>query len=190
MPLLIVGVCLHCFHIVDFHKTFPKLFHKPNQSLRGKKQIRGLQPKPQRRDSPWSYSEINSITWLPCSFSPLDPLEEGFVLGSSPPPAWTQVPWHCVWHQGSDTVSASITLCNSPQSSSPQSKLLCFLKKEKKKKDILSGHFVKMYHSPDQLTVRVLCIYSTAQFFFFFFFYFFKTRFCLVWNMEKSLLQI
>lgn len=64
-------------------------------------------------------------------------------------------PWHGLWHQGAETVSAS-----SPPSltlpSSARSNWLCFLKKKKR-------HFVTNYRSLDQLTVRVLCICSTAQ---------------------------
>lgn len=37
------------------------------------------------------------------------------------------------------------------------------MKKNKQQKDILSGLFVRMYHSPNPSTLRVLCIRSTAQ---------------------------
>lgn len=76
-------------------------------------------------------------------FPPLAPLEEGFVLGSSPPPAWTQPPWHGLWHQGADTVSASLTLCTATLFNSHLlDQICCFFPKKRKKKDILSRHLV------------------------------------------------
>lgn len=80
----------------------------------------------------------------------------GLVLGSSPFPAWTCIPLHGLWHQGADTVSASLTLCDSNPQLLERTRFV-FLK------TFLSGHFASMYHGPDQLTVRVLCICTSAQ---------------------------
>lgn len=85
-PLLTVGVS-SLFHIVDVRTRFSEPFHTPNPSLRkgGKKE----QPK---------LPELSLLQAIPEYFTPkhpkekkkytlcLDLLEEGLVLGSSPPP--------------------------------------------------------------------------------------------------------
>lgn len=78
--------------------------------------------------------------------SPLDPPEEGFVLGSSPPPAWTQVP--LAWPFGiREQILLALHFTHPPRLFSTlncliKSALFSLKKKKEEKKDILSGHFV------------------------------------------------
>lgn len=122
---------LHCFHIVDFPQDISKAFFP--------------QTKPEfeeeKETTKTFFLEVipKRITVTLILLTP----EEGFVPGSSPAPAWTQLPWHCVWHQGSDTVIASLALCDSPNPgpSSACSNLLFFL-------ETFCEDTLAMYHSP------------------------------------------
>lgn len=103
-------------------------------------------------------------------------------LGISPRLAWTPtLPRHGLRQQGADAVSALLhpNPCLLPQSASLNT--------------FLSGHFISTSIAVQILvTVMVLCICTSAQCKFVntFVLYFFKKRFCLVWNVEMSLLQI
>ena len=108
-----LSVCVFIVHIVDFHTPFLKAFPQTKPRVcEGKRK----QPK-----SPtWSEASLKRFLKdepsypstqrkkAPSSFSPPAPLEEGLVPGSSPS-SWTWLPRHGLWHQGADTVRASLT---------------------------------------------------------------------------------
>ena len=174
MPLLIVGVCFHRFHIVDFStQHFQSFFPKTKPESEKKKTTPKTPNKP-----PLPHVEITLLEVIPQSisypstqrkevhfFPRSTPPEEGFVLGSSPPPAWTQL------HPGmAFGIREQILLAlHLPSATLLKPHLLdqiyfvFFTKKKRKKRHFVRTLCVKMYHSPDQLTVRVLCICSTAQ---------------------------
>lgn len=155
VPLLIVGVCFHRFHIVDFstqhfQSFFPKT--KPESVKKKNQQLLRLQPTPPHVEItlleviPQSISYPSTQRKEVHSFSPprLTPLEEGFVLGSSPPPAWTQP------HPGMafgirEQILLALYLPSATLLKPHLLDQICFVfftKKREKKKDILSVHFV------------------------------------------------
>lgn len=97
------------------------------------------------------------------SFFPLDPMEEGLVLGSSPPPVWTVSPGMAFGIR--EQILLALHFSHPTQQFST---LICLIKsalfsKKKKRRRFVGTLCVKMYHRPDQMTLRVLRICNTAQ---------------------------